>query len=483
MEKERVYSNHIFIYPFKLVECKDKKGKRKENILVNSAEWEHYIPVASNEEYTKNMLKYFTTYAKESLFEYGDDGNDKYVMELYNKNIKNCEFKIEYGANNYILNLLEVRVKFFDTSVGLLAFVLENKNHEKIEDVLSINTYGRKLFKAYEKESCPTITINDSIKQDIGEAEIEYEEDKEYLRNNIINYFLKKKKVEPIMDDRMYTLSQYIANNKNSGVSISSYISNEKRIEQDFLNYWYQYIYVDSADFKTCQNKKMEKELVEKSTYYRWSNWGTYFGATRYSFMIWNNTGDFGENVLPNHLKTIYFQLVSILIAQKSSIIYLNDKINDLLEKKRNKNNENNENDIYEEYLTYLSKLTFREITCQEQGIELYDLCRKQMNIEVLNEELNIKVQTLNDRSEREIDKRELEMSKKIEIIGFSFAIISLALGFLGIDSSYLTDNGIITVMKLLAIGIKWTAIIVVLTVMGYYFVKYLKTKILGGKK
>lgn len=462
MEKERVYSNHIFIYPFKLVECKEKKDREKI-FLVNSDEWKHYIPVASDEEYTKNMLKYFTTYAKESLFEYGSKTN-LHVMELHNKNIKNCEFKIEHGENNYILNLLEVRVKFFDTSVGLLAFVLENKNHEKIEDVLNINTYGRKLFKSYEAEVCPIITINDSIKQDIGEAEIEYEEDKEYLRNNIINYFLKKEKVEPIMDDRMYTLSQYIADEENSKI--------------EFEKYWYQYIYVDSHNSKTCQNSKMEKELIEKSTYYRWSNYGTYFGVTRYSFMIWNSTGEFGEKDLPNHLKTLYFQLVSILIAQKSSIIYLNDKINGLLEEEsKNNENENSENDIYKEYLTYLSKLTFREITCQEQGIELYDLCRKQMNIEALNEELNIKVQTLNDKCERDIDKRELETSKKIEQLGITFAIASIALGFLGIDSSYVSEINLILIIKMMVGGCLF------IWLGDCIYKKYLKNKILGGKK
>lgn len=433
---ESIYSQHIFIFPFKILENKEEKNKRVEDLLVRKEEWEEYSPVEidsltlekEKKNYTKNMLKYFTKYAKESLFKYGDERNNDYVMELHNTKYRDVDYKIDMSGKIYILKLKDIKVKFFDTSVGTLSFVLENNRYKEIEEVLNINTYGRKLFKAYEGEECPTITIGNNISEKISDAKINYENDREYLENKIINNFLLKKRIEPILDDRMYTVCQYLDEEKPNLEEKKSKIS----------KYWYQYLFVDSSDFKTCQNDNMENELIEKSSYKRWGEFGTYFGVTRYSFMIWSQKNDFfAENIIFNQLKYIYFQMINILIAQKSSIVYLNEKINDLLEEKES---EKSENEVYKEYLLYLSKLTFREITCQEQGIELYNLCREQMNIEILNDELNIKVQTLNDRAERENDRKENEFSKKVEKIGVWVAIFSVILGIFGVDSGYLND-------------------------------------------
>ena len=172
------------------------------------------------------------------------------------------------------------------------------------------------------------------------------------------------------------------------------------------------------------------EELLEKSTYVRWKDYKTLYGISRYSFSAWSDNG-----FINDHMKNQYFQLVSLVIAQKATIISLNEKMNNLINRIINgKDDETYEsNEETKEYLTYLSKMHFSEITQQEQGIELYDFFQKQMRIKELLEELDLKIKTLNEKLERDSDKRDEEREKqnqnKIEKYGMIFAIVGLFAG------------------------------------------------------
>lgn len=453
MEKV-LYSTHIFILPFKILE-EDDKGKRKEAILSNKEDWKDYIPIKiikqrekesdSEVENNKNMLKYFTKYAKDALFKYGEDKNDNYVMELHNTKIKNASFLLECYKNEEIikrfnLELECVKVKFFDTSVGTISFIVNNYETGDIEDVLLINNQGRKIYLAYEKEAFSIITIEkdgEKISQDISKVTISYEKGNEIVKNDIIGYFIDLNKIEPILDDRMYTISHYLDCNfsKTNGDNKEEFIKNR------WKKYWYQYVFIDTADSKTCQDEYMEEELLQKSTYTRWKKYETQYGISRYSFMLWTNGENFSKEILNMHIKFLYFQLVNFVIAQKATIILLNEKINNILESNISTNIKEEGKKEYQEYLFYLAKMNFKEITCQEQGIEIYNFCRQQMDIEGLTEELDLKIKTLNERAERIRDEKELENDKKLNNIGMMLAILGTIFGILGIGEDYLTTT------------------------------------------
>lgn len=455
--EKKLRSTHIFIFPFKIInetKVKDKEN-RKERVLRDEKYWEEYTPYNSQADTDKNLMKYFNKYAKDSLFRYGNDFNDKYVGEFHHKKIKSCKFTISYKEKKYVLDVEEVRVKFFDTSIGTLSFVLNNYDYSEITDVLLINNQGRKIYLAYETEECSKIKIEGidfQISQDISKSTIIYEGENEYLHNNkIIDYFINLREIEPMLDDRMYTMCQYFQdddeikkqlNLENNQEKVEELIKEKAKNER--IKYWYQYIFIDGPDYKMCQNVDLERELIKRSSYMRWEDWGTCYGISRYSFMLWtrinfNEEKKFSLNVLNKHLKTLYFQMLSLLIAQKSTIVLLNEKINNLLEKNSSEENE------YNEYLNYLSKLNFREITHQEQGIEIYNLCRDQMDIQMLTEELNLKVKTLNDKAERDRDKEEAEAESKqqktIESFGIILAILGTIFGILGISETYLNTT------------------------------------------
>lgn len=399
--KKKLISSHIFILPFK-IRGVDKKNREKE-ILKNFEDWENSL----NDD--KEIQNYLNKYAKDALFSYGNDENDKYVKEKNYKNLKNGIYRIEYKGKEYNLEIENIKIKFFDTNIGTLSFILNNNQYEELEDILLINNQGRKIYKAYSAEDCSNVTIFNSeglerAKQNIGYAEIVYEKKEEKLKNDIISYFLNLDKIEPILDDRMFVMSHYL------------YSSNEKNILNDMINNWensenwYKYVFMDLMNSLTCHDEEMMRELLRTSTYRRWRKSNTLFGISGYSLVLLTDDGGFPKNVLNDHMKKHYFQIVSMVIAQKATIISLNETINNLL-----LSEETGKKKEYEEYLLYLSKMHFKEITQQEQGMELYNMCQEKMKIKEVTEEMNQKIKTLNEKYERENDKREEKREKEIE--------------------------------------------------------------------
>ena len=436
--KEELISTHIFILPFKILN--QGQNNREDLLLQQKDKW----LVSEIDEATK---KYFNKYAKEALFpNYGDEKNNDKIIEKNHREIKNGIYEINYKNKKYLLEIENVKIKCFDTKVGILSFILNNKKYGKLEDILNINNFGRKLYRAYETEECPEIKLynfNKELKviQNISEAdiiEITKERNQEKLENKIISYFLKTENIEIIQDDRMFVMSHYLSQNWEDINPIVNLVNDIEVKNYKKSKNWYKYIFVDT-DSPMCQDEEMMEELIKKATYSRWKNTKTMYGICRYSFVVWSDNGWFANNILNEHVKNQYFQLVSLLIAQRATIISLNEGMNTLINKILNSEEtgkeiiEYDESDEFKEYLIYLSKMHFQEITQQEQGIELYDLFREQLKIKELTEELNLKIESLNEKAERKSDKeesqREKETNKKIERFGILFTIVGLFAG------------------------------------------------------
>lgn len=402
MDKETLRSTHIFILPFKIEETSRDKNRRKEKILKNLDEWEEY-----EIESDYNVDCYLTKYAKDALSKYGNDANDSYVGEYHNTKISggNFTFEIKHEGEEkevYELKLKEVKVKFFDTSVGTLSFVLENHEYKNLKEILDINNFGRMLYTGFNDEKNKYYQILKEGGEEVASIEITMRTGK--LSNKIVSYFLKTDDLEFVEDDRMYTISHFLDENLCSGKIYETL---------DYKERWYNHIFIDKYYDDNCPDKELRTELVKRATYTRWSGYNTLYGISRYSFVLWSDNGKFNRETINMHIEKIYFQLVSLAIAEKVSLVKLNERMARVLESMTKADGEDEEyTESYIEYLNYISKLDNSEITLQEQGIELYDMCRSQMTIEKLSKELNLKIKTLAEKAERIADKRAYEQSK-----------------------------------------------------------------------
>ncbi|WP_282804241.1 hypothetical protein [Clostridium tetani] len=366
--------------------------------------------------------------------------NGIYEIEIQKKN--KDEKIINYKYN---LKINSIKLKVYDTGVAALSYFLENSEYKDKEDILRINDYGRRIYPQYlplenvrnsflakklslkfqnesieedfifDSKRCPS-KISRTIMNILGErfkyTGKELKEDCFSKEENIL--------INPIIDDRMFVICYYNSNFYSR--ALTNY-STDEYLENDF---WYQYLFIDNGG-ATCQDEKMKKELLEKSTYARWKNYGTLFGISRYSFVLICDESSFSKNILFHHINTIYYEMIVLALIQRASILRFSDETSRIAVL------ENKDKHIYrkikklqEHYIRFVNTIYFREVTAQEQGIELYDKLIEFMRIEKEVKELDEEIDEIQRYITLESSEKTNELLNIVTFVGIGISVMSL---------------------------------------------------------
>jgi len=235
---------------------------------------------------------------------------------------------------------------------------------------------------------------------------------------------------------------KYLAGNRS--IDGYGYVTND---------YWYQFLFVDGLT-KTCQNELLQQKLALTHTYDRWVESYSLIGVTRYSFIMMTaplevlKQPDINAAFLPENFATIYFRMVSLVLLQRSMILDFSDEISKInfksREKEKNEKNTKTEDktfvvvrELYEDYRNFINKIYFREVTAQEQGIELYDMLQEHLRVEKQAKELEKEfdelhrlMNLLNEEKKKENEKemKVLEENKQDKLKYFAMLLSSVAI-------------------------------------------------------
>ncbi|MGJ0364454.1 CorA family divalent cation transporter [Aliarcobacter cryaerophilus] len=441
-KKEEIYSYHTFMLPFTFENEFDKKEnwKYKHFEIENQRDYNEYV--------------YFYKHIQDAI--YNKDTEEKSnISKYYEYEFEEGAYTINCKKGIFELELDGLSLRLFNTNVAILSFNLKNTKYKDQDSILAINDFGRRIYPQFlgEKYTCDTkkSILSNCITLNLDNKFIEKED---FTRFNTINSFKEPKKlnllpsfiskliednfpkdkedittIRPIIDDRMFVISWY------GNEDFSENLRNEKYITYDK---WYEYVFVD-GNGKTVHSQNMQTKLICDATYDRWMDypWGcTLFGITRYSFVSVTNNSDFAQSVILKHIQTMYFQIFTLLLAYRATIIKFSDDI-------QNTTNETIQNieklsketeDIYEKYLGFLNKLYFKEVTAQDQGIELYNQAMKVMDIEKYMNDLNHEITQLHTYVTMQKEK---ERNNKLEFISKIGAILlppTLLAGLFGMN-------------------------------------------------
>ena len=446
-EETPLYSSHIFMFPFRF--DWNEKGFKKEydfykqerssrrislsklhEKLTNKNEkntW-HYKPFSIKDAY--NEYAYFYDYARDAMYNMGEFSEDA-ISNYYDKDDLNGErFELTVKGKTYNLNIAGVTLRIFSTGVALLSLELENNEYKAFDDILRINDFGRRVYPQFISDGKVDETKKAFLAQSIKIPSLNIEEDFEldvydetYIGSHImellgLDVFTQDKKelnhyyIQPSIDDRMFVVSWY----QNKELSENLQIATEHYSQSDE---WYKYIFVDNDGDANVQNDKMKKKLLKKSTYDRWAGYGMLYGFSRYSFVCLE-TGKFAQK----NMSSMYFQMITLLLATRTSILRFSDEIAALASNKTI--NTEKLSDLYQRYLTFYNRLYFKEVTHQDQGIELYDMARKQMKIDEHIEKLDGKFTKLFEFAKMQSDDVSAEKMDKLTVMGAIFLPPSL---------------------------------------------------------
>ncbi|SFV51985.1 FIG00935632: hypothetical protein [hydrothermal vent metagenome] len=457
-EKKELYSYHHFLFPFrfdKIVQpfedrhdfYKDYTFDERVNLegldkKLEKDGWEYQkFEVKNHLDY--NELVYFYDFVKDSLFNTQDFCKNATSYYFEKRNITN-KYIITLKADKtnpqtYTLDLTGITLRVFDTGVAILAFEIENHTYNDLKDIFNINEYGRRIYpqfltENYNKEETYkaflafSLEVN-GIKEEFDQTNYNEVKIANFIRHTLGSTFTTNKKeksryyIQPLLDDRMFVVS-HILNNCFSD-----------NIKNGYNDSWYEYVFLDKYGNKMVHNSTMQKELITKATYARWQEWGTLYGITRYSFVVLTDRGDFGKNVILNHVKTLYFQMVTLSLATRATILRFSDEITALSDiDTKNRDLTQKISHLYKNYLRFKNKLYFKEITPQEQGIELYDKIREMMRIDSDIADLSYEIASLNNYAFLIDEREEKEQMNKLTKLGTYLLPPSLVAGIFGMN-------------------------------------------------
>ena len=242
--------------------------------------------------------------------------------------------------------------------------------------------------------------------------------------------------LRPVLDDRMFVVSWYgnsqLAKDLGKiskqpdlvidGQNIRDNRKNKVFYSYETSNWWYSYIYNDTSPMHT--DKFQKQELLKNQTYSRWVEWKTLYGMSRYSLVML--TSDFSDtpSYLVRHLQSMYYKMAELCLLQRATILSFSGEITDVADLINNKDKDKNKDkniaekikNLYEHYLLFVNKIYFREVTAQEQGIEMYDMMQSSLRIPQEVKNLDYEIDELNRLSKIEHDIQEQSEMKKLSI-------------------------------------------------------------------
>ena len=478
-KKDEIYSYHCFMFPFRFdyinsnsIDTDKHSFYKKQNFYdrvkidkdfhdrLQKKGWIYKKFNISQSVTNYNEYSYYHDFVRDAIYNLNDfDKNaTSYYFEKYIG--KDATYSIELNSNKtYTLNLTHISLRVFDTGIAILVFEMYNKNYPYTQAILDINDFGRRVYPQFldmydEKNllDAPRETFlpkeltvkyqNREIKEDFEDSYCSIPNGikiskiiLEVLDTDIFSTEFKSNKylIQPVIDDRMFVICWYGESEFAKQIRDEGYFT---------LDNWYRFVFVDNGS-KTVASNKMQKKLIDEVTYDRWMNNGTLYGISRYSMVSLTDRSWFATNILRVHIETIYYQMAILLLAQRASILRFSDEVSALsdIDEKDDKEVAKKISILYKAYIRFVNKLYFREVTPQEQGIEMYEIAQNVMNIKRDIKDLDNEIAELHSYMNMIEEKSRNDRLEVISKIGAIFLPPTLLAGMFGMNMINFSQN------------------------------------------
>ena len=454
--EDKVYSYHTFILPFildnnrldpravdALISCFDKNSAwlscdMKNEYRMEASEHER----SKSEEYLfYQEYQYFHPYVRKARYGFGDGVVRNYTLRpdiVKNK----AHYYIRKGGDEYDLLLNSVQVRIFNSEVVL--FVIEGENHglqrdgstrqDDIESVKNINEYGRRISlpmlpnedNGYRNlcADCLTLKLGNG-----EEFKSEYEEFAGYILSqdrigskallthiaSFIKYLMEyggsSKFVTcstsdpdsffiiPAFDDRMY-VDCWISDCE-AGKRFAAWETDESC--RDSL---YELAFINRSGGISCANDTVRDRLLKEHVYGRWAGEGNIYTITVQGMIGMGDTGRIP--FLADNFLAMYVQMTCLCLVQRASLIHFKQLVSILSASGERHSIKmptiSKIMNLQESFIAFESQLSFREVTSQEQGIEIYNMMLDHMMITRDRESLKETLDALYDAAYINLD-------------------------------------------------------------------------------
>lgn len=448
------HSYHIFMFPFQWRIPELAKEVFSDQIdlskikFAQASSWQNVVTplTISEKENLYNEKNYFYEFTHPVLY---DTGNDNDVLKHFERREPasgNVFYNIGCKDKAYKLNVDAINLNIYSTGIGVLSFYLKNTDYPDAADVLNINQYGRRLYPPFFADIERRIETPYFLEiEGLHGSPLGYREDfKRYTpeMSNVPARFIEDMirevatnvTIKSVIDDRMYVMSWY----KND-VYTSLLKDNFTAFKGD--EFWYKYIYIDSGSpySLACQNDEMRMELVEKATYPRWQKWGTVYGVSRYSMLMLTSSSC--PPYMLTYFETEYVRMAELVLVQRATLLRFSAEVTNISSLKRKGDSLSKRvSSLYEEYIRFVNQIHFREVSAQEQGIEVYNMLYEKACIAKEVDKLDEEIEELHNHVSLIEDRKNSKLMDWLTIAAFIFLPVTVVSGFFGMNPGDIED-------------------------------------------
>lgn len=454
-----IYSYHNFMFPFHWrIRGYDDEVFSKQICLSNitygiGTNWKRMSNPPSETELDNlyNERNYFYEFVHDALY---DNGKENSLIRHYeHEEPKHGEvtYVIDCGEKGtYELRVDAINLNLYSTGVGVLSFYLYNEKYPEPEHVLRINQAGRRVFPpfiasiTYRGIIANSIEINGLHGRDTG-----YREDFNRYTNemsnqpaafiyDMIHEVAENITLKPVIDDRMFVQCWY----KND--EWANKFSGDKYKEFLYSNNWYEFVYVDDFNGMTCQNDVMQRKLIHKATYERWQKWCSLYGISKYSMVFLTNFKSETEApYLFSYFETMYARMAELILVQKASVLRFSAEVTNLSNMEVKRSFSGKVSSLYKEYIRFVNQIHFREISAQDQGIEMYQKLYTTMELGRHVEKLDAEIGELYNYVVLKEDHKSSNTMSLLTWIATISVPMTVMAGIFGMNNMLLGDKGI----------------------------------------
>ncbi|MDL2324176.1 hypothetical protein LJC61_03365 [Ruminococcaceae bacterium OttesenSCG-928-A16] len=485
------FSYHTFLFPF----VWKTSGNTTIYQLIDRLPKEHWQEEVYDvqdgalqknaEEYTLNyaMFQYFTQPARKLVFGQGEDG----YMRLFSycrggkpwgsraDETQIGSYEITKGADVFKLVIHGIKLNIYDTGTAILSFELENWDHRDRDSVNAINEYGRRVWfpfltpgrtgltadKIEIKAEDAVIASEDFLQESIGLQNNTHGEEHSPISpthimapiQNLLNCAVAENAppdalrgnqdrfvIKPLVDDRMFVCCLVCDDKALEGLAQWDadaaeyvYLSNCEKDDHTLSDNLYKLVYIENS--VSCASRRMKKELLRKSVYDRWIDYGTLYGITHHSFVCVTGADAAGESGLGdavyNPFLTQYVEMAKIALNSRGMVLALSAEAANVAREVASNNSKGPQKiqELQERYVQAQSKMMLFEVTVQEQGVELFNMLSEQLYLpenkaalDDMIDDLRDVANTIYDRIEQQNDSALNTAMGLLTVFGLLFA-------------------------------------------------------------
>lgn len=431
------FSQHIFLLPFTFA-----SPKREMSTAALCAEAANHIASSLFPIWKESLFRpqdggaaygefqYFHPHVREQYFSLAPGQGAVRFFKLALPSQGQARYRLYRGNSKEPFELLikGVSLRLCDTGVGLLSIELHNHSHASLDEVLLINDLGRRVFPPFMSPTADDAAIiadnvPSKVEIDLGYLCAVGEFDDLHFKRPVqavashltqlmasAGFGLQGEEeasglpysFRPTADDRMFVVCWYGSDELSQRLTAKhsdAHYSYEKDAD------WYRFTFVDGGS-PLCRHDGMLRELIAQTTYQRWTEEGTLFGLSRYSLVCLTDRQWYGLNVIRHHMRGIYAQMAAMLLIQRASLLRFSQKVGRVsalaLAGERGVIASPTEVGIHAEklqadFLKFFNGLWAREVSPQEQGLEMYSQAFELVGLGQAMEELRAEIHDLYD--------------------------------------------------------------------------------------